>query len=77
MEAAQELRQWINVETYLYPNEDLTKQIKYADRKGIPYVLILGPEELKNGTITLKSLKTGEQEEFKSLIDLWKKTFQK
>ena len=42
--------------------QKLQKQMKYADRYGIPYVIIEGPEELKAGTVVLKSLKTGEQE---------------
>ena len=52
----------INTEIYLGPAAKLDKQIKYADRKGVPYVLILGPEEAKSNTVTIKSLKTGEQE---------------
>lgn len=51
----------INTEVYLEPGEKLEKQIKYADRKEIPYVAILGPDEAKNETVTLKNLKTGEQ----------------
>ncbi|MBI2612119.1 histidine--tRNA ligase [Candidatus Gottesmanbacteria bacterium] len=52
-----------NIATDLYPDptDKLDKQLKYADRKGIPYVAILGPDEVKNGTITLKNLKTKEQ----------------
>jgi histidyl-tRNA synthetase len=39
----------------------LGKQIRYADRKGIPYVAILGPDEVANGTLVLKNLTTGDQ----------------
>ncbi len=42
--------------------QKLQKQMKYADRYGIPYVIIQGPEELEAGTVVLKSLKSGEQE---------------
>jgi histidyl-tRNA synthetase len=42
--------------------QKLQKQMKYADRYGIPYVIIEGPEELQAGTVVVKSLKTGEQE---------------
>ena len=52
----------INMEVYPDPKAKLEKQIKYADRKGIPYVAILGPEEVKNDTVTIKNMKTGEQE---------------
>lgn len=48
----------------LYPAaEKLDKQLKYADRTGIPYVVIQGPEEMKKGTLKLKNMKTKEQTE--------------
>ncbi len=37
------------------------KQLKYADRYGIPLVAILGPEEDAAGSITLKDMRSGEQ----------------
>lgn len=50
------------VATELYLTvEKLDKQLKYADRKGIKYVVILGPDEAKNGSVTLKDLKKGKQ----------------
>jgi histidyl-tRNA synthetase len=61
MGLASRLRQaGINAEQFLEPIR-LGKQFRYADRKGIPYVIILGPDELEAGQIVLKSLKTGEQ----------------
>lgn len=51
----------INAELYPDENVKLDKQLKYADKKGIPFVLIIGPDEAKNGTATLKSLQTKEQ----------------
>jgi histidyl-tRNA synthetase len=53
----------INVEQILEPIR-LGKQFRYADRKGIPYVLILGPDELEAGRVVLKNLATGEQEAY-------------
>ncbi len=48
--------------TDLYLQSDkLDKQFKYADRKGIQFVVIPGEEEQKQGKVTLKDLKTGEQ----------------
>lgn len=54
-----------NISTILYPNssEKLDKQLKYADKKGIPYVIIIGPEEAKKNIVKLKNMKTGEQKE--------------
>lgn len=37
------------------------KQFKYAEKKGIQYVAILGSEELQNGTCKIKNQSTGEQ----------------
>ena len=39
----------------------LDKQLKYADRTGIPWVIIYGSSELEANTVTIKSLRTGEQ----------------
>jgi histidyl-tRNA synthetase len=47
----------------LYPDEKakLEKQMKYANKKNIEHVYIVGPEELKNKTVKVKNMKTGEQ----------------
>jgi histidyl-tRNA synthetase len=46
----------------LYPDvSKLQKQFKYADAKGIPLVIILGPEELAAGIAKIKIMKTGEE----------------
>jgi len=63
----------INQELYLDPSVKLEKQLKYADQKQIPYVVIIGPDEAKNNTVTLKNLKTREQktvikEDIKDLV---------
>ncbi|MEM6265465.1 MAG: histidine--tRNA ligase [Bacteroidota bacterium] len=45
-----------------YPGTDkLKKQFGYADKKGIPYTLIIGTEEVNNGVYQLKHMKTGTQ----------------
>lgn len=51
----------INSEVYLEPGAKLDRQLKYADRKGIPYAAILGPEEVAAGTVTIKDLRSGSQ----------------
>lgn len=46
----------------LYPESDkLPRQFKYADRQGIPYVIVIGPDEAEKGMVVLKDLSTGEQ----------------
>jgi histidyl-tRNA synthetase len=39
----------------------MEKQFKYAEKKGIPYVIIIGDRELKDQTCTLKELTSGTQ----------------
>jgi len=46
----------------IYPDPaKLRKQFEHADRKGIPYLAIVGDQEVSEGTVTLKNLATGEQ----------------
>ena len=46
----------------VYPdNTKLKKQFEYADRKGIPFLAIIGDQEMDQGTVTLKNLASGEQ----------------
>jgi histidyl-tRNA synthetase len=54
--------------------EKFDKQFKYAEKKSIPFVIILGSDEVQKGTIVVKNLASGKQEEvdFKSLIHLLK-----
>jgi histidyl-tRNA synthetase len=41
----------------VYPDPDkLGKQIKYADGRGIPFVALLGADEMAAGTVTVKNL---------------------
>jgi histidyl-tRNA synthetase len=55
------------IPTELYPDADarLDKQLKYADRKNIPFVVIIGPDEAAKNTVQLKNLATKEQKEIK------------
>ncbi len=52
----------IATEIYLDQNARLDKQLKYADQKGIPYAVIIGPEEAESGQVVLKDLKNRTQE---------------
>ena len=53
----------VNCEIYLDENAPFPKQLKYADKKGIPYVLIIGPNEAKENKVTVKNLKTCGQKQ--------------
>lgn len=50
----------INVEVQL-EEVKLSKQLNYANKKAIPWVLILGEEELQENKVLLKNMKTSEQ----------------
>jgi histidyl-tRNA synthetase len=39
------------------------KQFKYAEKKKIPFVVIIGEEEIKSNTCKIKNISTGEQKE--------------
>ncbi|HUQ85489.1 MAG TPA: histidine--tRNA ligase [Candidatus Limnocylindrales bacterium] len=51
----------INTEIYLDANTKIEKQLKYADQKNIPYVILLGPNEVEKKVITLRNMNTREQ----------------
>ncbi|MEM5807568.1 MAG: histidine--tRNA ligase [Candidatus Aenigmatarchaeota archaeon] len=42
---------------------NFSKQLEYASNLDIPYVIIIGPEEIKRNKFKLKNMKTGEQRE--------------
>ncbi|PWG82538.1 histidine--tRNA ligase [Pararcticibacter amylolyticus] len=47
----------------LYPSAaKIKKQMAYADSKNIPFVLLIGSEEIQSGELTLKDMKSGQQE---------------
>jgi histidyl-tRNA synthetase len=52
---------WINTEIYLDWNVKFAKQIKYADNKKIPFVIIFWEDEINKWIVQLKNLKTWKQ----------------
>lgn len=52
----------INTDVYI-EDKKIKAKFKYADKLQIPYVAIIGEDEEKNGTVSLKNMETGEQEE--------------
>ncbi len=62
IETANKLRQaGINTEIY-FDNKKIKTKFKYADKLKIPYVIVIGEDEIKTGTLTLRNMETGEQE---------------
>lgn len=50
------------INSELFPDTaKLKKQMTYADNKSIPFVALVGDSEMKDGTITLKNMDSGEQ----------------
>ena len=46
----------------IFPDSSkMKKQMEYANRRGIPYVVIVGSQELEAGAATVKDMRTGEQ----------------
>ena len=61
LKLANELRS-SGIRTTVYPEVDkLGKQIKYADSINVPYVCILGDDEIREGKVKLKNMKTGDE----------------
>ncbi len=61
IEIAHNLRQQ-GISCEIYPEKSkLDKQFKYADNHNIPYVIIIGENEIANKTVTIKNMQTGEQ----------------
>ena len=53
-----------NIACEIYPEKvKIDKQFKYADKKEIPFAIIIGSKELENKTCMVKDLKKGEQVE--------------
>ena len=51
------------IATEIYPDPSkLKKQLEYADKKNIPFAIIIGPDEMESGIISLKNLSSGTQE---------------
>ena len=52
-----------NIATEIYPDQTkVKKQLDYANKKQIPFAVIVGPDEMTAGHVALKNLNTGDQE---------------
>ena len=50
----------INTEIYLN-NKKIKAKMKYADKLEIPYVIVIGDDEIANNTLKVKNMETGEE----------------
>jgi len=55
----------INSEMYPEATAKMKKQMSYADAKKIPFVVIVGGDEMASGQLSLKNMTSGEQEKLK------------
>ena len=61
--AVLETLQKAGINAELYPDiVKMKKQMRYADQRNIPYVMLIGEQEMESKQYTLKSMTTGEQE---------------
>ena len=52
------------ISSELYPsNSKMKKQMSYADKKSVEFVIMIGENEMESNTITIKNMKLGTQEE--------------
>ncbi len=62
LQLIQELRA-NNIASELYPEaKKIQKQFEYADKKGVPFVCVIGSDEMKSGIFSLKNMESGTQE---------------
>lgn len=58
---ATELRN-LNVNTEIYlNNKKLKAKMKYADKLEIPYIIVIGDDEIESSIVKIKNMKTGEE----------------
>ncbi|MGB8706129.1 MAG: histidine--tRNA ligase [Gillisia sp.] len=62
LKGVQQLREK-GIASEVYPEAaKMKKQMNYANKRDIPYVVLAGTQEMKEGVYTLKNMKTGEQQ---------------
>jgi histidyl-tRNA synthetase len=55
------------ISSEIYPEvAKLKKQMEYANRKNIPFVILAGQDEINHGRISVKNMKSGEQQTIES-----------
>lgn len=76
IEVAAKLRtNGINTQLYTDKKAKIKNQFKYANKLNIPYIIVIGEDEINNNTVSLKNMETGEQEQvtIEQAIEILKK----
>ena len=55
----------INTEIYPDVTKKISKQFDYANKKQVPFVIVVGGDEIKSGELVLKNMSSGEQSKLK------------
>ena len=74
IEIANKLRE-AGIETEIcFENKKMKNQFKYADKLNIPFVIVVGEDEINTGKYTIKDMQKGEQEQLyiEEIVKLWK-----
>ncbi len=61
IEILQKVREYVSADTDL-TKRSFSNQLKYANSRGVPYVIIIGEKELSSGKVKLRNMKTGKEE---------------
>jgi histidyl-tRNA synthetase len=56
----------LRVDVYPDGGDKVGKQFKYASSRGVPFVVVAGPDERARGEVSLKDMRSGEQTTVKS-----------
>ncbi len=55
-----------NINSELYPTDDkIKKQMNYANKKAVQFVVMIGEDEIKSGELTIKDMRSGDQRQMK------------
>lgn len=61
--AADLRRAGLRVETYLEEARDLGRQFRYASRRAVPFAVVIGPDEIERGVVSVRDMESGQQTE--------------
>ncbi|HUG16275.1 MAG TPA: histidine--tRNA ligase [Thermomicrobiales bacterium] len=64
LSVASELRSaGVRAEVFLEDGRDLSRQLRFASKRGIPFAIVIGPDELERGVVSVRDMTTGQQSE--------------
>jgi histidyl-tRNA synthetase len=74
IEIAQILRQNGISTTLSYKSGNLSRQLKFADNKSIPYVIVIGDKDLSDNSVSIRNMDSGEQRKvsYDKIVDYFK-----